>query len=128
MPVASNETANTTGMLASSVVRAACGVEVSSRASVGSVSVEAGLEVPAIEDTKASGDISTEKASTLDRSIVREDASTLVAFVLTLKRFSSYRQTPLPAAWPSASTTNVTPLRPQVRLYRSQSSSGTAWL
>ena len=81
----------------------------------------------AIADTNDSGELRAENASTLDRSKASEDASTLVAFVLTLKSFSSYRQKPLPAASPFVSTTKVTPLRPHVRLYRSQSSSGTAW-
>jgi hypothetical protein len=108
---------------------AACGVlDVSSRAAIGSVSVEAGMfDVTAIANTNDSGELRTEKASTLDRSKASEDASTLVAFVLTLKSFSSYRQKPLPAASPFVSTTKVTPLRPHVRLYGSQSSSGTAW-
>jgi hypothetical protein len=108
---------------------AACGVlDVSSREAIGSVSVEAGMfDVTAIADTNDSGELRTEKASTLDRSRASEDASTLDAFVLTLKSFSSYRQKPLPAASPSASTTKVTPFSPHKRLYGSQSSSGTAW-
>jgi hypothetical protein len=131
VPAASTETANVTGMPAGTAHSgggAACGVlDVSSRAAGGSVSAEARIDVTAIADTNDSGEFRAEKASTLDRSRASEDASTLDAFVLTLKSFSSYRQKPLPAASPSASTTKVTPFSPHKRLYGSQSSSGTAW-